>query len=918
MTAQAAEHSRFYQRISRRYADALPLLPAGLPSGAHIQQLYQQLHAEHNDCDTALRITRNIVIHRLIELDCAQPDYSVKDITFCLTELAAFCTQTALDHHATALEAKHGKPLNPDGTPASFWVMGMGKLGARELNASSDIDLICLHSDQGETQGDSTERGRISNAEYFAKLVRGMSKTIADVTEHGFCFRTDLALRPNGNSGPPSISLPSLEQYLFKRGREWERFAWLKSRVVAARPALTTEQGMQLRDVVLPFVFRSQLDYKVFEALRGLHRKIRSQSQQHASNRPERLHDVKLGRGGIREIEFTVQLLQVVRGGQFPELRHRSTLKALNALTSAGLMEANTASALADAYCFLRQVEHRIQYLDDQQTHVLPTNPDDLAWIAHSLGFDDVAAFQKQLSHHRQIVSTEFDALLGGADSTQTELEDATEWDALITTLTQDNADESHELAKALQRWHDSSTIQRVGESGQLRLQQLIEQTLLRLHDGRIHATTVHRLLDWLTTIARHEHYLALLLERPYVFDRLLKVLGAARWPAKYLMRQPGVIDELASPNLHERFDPANFANSLSIRHQVFAKTGENTEETLLNVLRRAYHSEMFSILVRDLEGLISVEQVADDLTALAQIIVETALQWCWPFVSKKHRDNPQIAIIAYGKTGGKELGYGSDLDIVFAYEDDHPAAPEAYAALVRKFITWMSVQTGEGNLFDVDTALRPNGNSGLLITSFDSYARYQQQRGSNTAWTWEHQAMTRARCMVGTHDMHQRFDAIRQSVLTAERDIDSLRQEIADMRAKMYEANKPASSVFDIKHSHGGMIDVEFVVQFFVLAYSRQHPELIENKGNIALLERVEAAGLLPAGVGTAAATAYRELRRVQHHARLDDRPGRVSRSSNGDSSDSGHSLQSCETAICQLWQAAGLAAYTAPSAQL
>lgn len=909
----AACRSRFFQRTQRRYGQLLSLLPSGLPERADIVQLYAQLLTEYPDCGDALRITRNLIIHRLIALDCARADYPVSSITACLTELAAFCTQTALDYHAAALEARHGIPLNPDGTAASFWVMGMGKLGARELNASSDIDLICLHSSHGETQGDSSGRGRISNAEYFARLVRDMSKTIAEVTEHGFCFRVDLALRPNGKSGPPSMSLPALERYFLKHGREWERFAWLKSRVTAARPALTKSQGMQLREAVLPFVFRSRLDYRVFEALRGLHRKIRSQSSRKASQRSQQLHDVKLGRGGIREIEFTVQLLQVVRGGQFPELRHRATLKALDALTGAGLMPAETAAALGEAYCFLRRVEHRIQYLDDRQTHVLPTDADDLAWIARTLGFADTAAFQAELKRHQTIVSTEFDMLLGGADATQNELEDATEWETLTAGFADADTGGEHRLAQTLQRWHNSSTIQRLGESAQHRLQQVMEQMLLRLQTGRSDAATVTRLLDWLNTIARHEHYLALLLERPHVFDRLLRVLGAARWPAKYLVRQPGVIDELASPDiLHQRFNAEHFARSLQIRRSVFSRTGEDTEETLLDVLRRAYHAEMFSILVRDLEDCISVEEVADDLTALAEAVIRTTLQWCWRFVSRKHRKQPQIAVIAYGKTGGKELGYGSDLDLVFAYEDDDPSAPEAYAALVRKFITWMSVQTGEGKLFDVDTALRPNGNSGLLITSFDSYANYQQQRGSNTAWTWEHQAMTRARCLVGTPVMQQRFDTIRTSVLTAKRDIDSLRREIADMRGKMYAAKQPRAGFFDIKHSHGGMIDVEFAVQFFVLAYSRQQPELIENKGNIALLERVEAAGLLPAGVGTAAAAAYRELRRVQHHARLDDRPGRVSRNSNANSSETSHSLQSCETAICQLWQAAGLALYT------
>lgn len=918
-----AQYSRFYQRIARRYSAEIDLLPpAILPQYDDMQALFTAIYAQHpDDLGSALRITRNVVMQRLIELDCAQPDYSVEDVTLGYTDLAAFCTQTALSHAYEQLIERHGRPMQADGQPACFWVMGMGKLGARELNASSDIDLICLHSARGETEhtNDTTDTGRriktISNTEFFSKLVRQMSTLIADVTEHGFCFRVDLALRPHGKSGPASMSLAALEKYLLKDGREWERFAWLKSRVIASTVPLSNTHGAQLRNIVLPFVFRSQLDYKVFESLRSLHQKIRKQADKVSAHLNPRQHDVKLGRGGIREIEFTVQLLQVVRGGQFPELRHRSTLKALVALAAAGLMDADIAQQLADAYCFLRRVEHRIQYLDDQQTHTLPTSEADVDWIAHSLGFDDTSSFYDTLAQHCNTVMAEFDVLLGGANPESNEVEN-NDWDSIIedfegtnaiantphSPLSAEEQTATEELLQYIQRWRTGKALEKFGDSTQERVKQLVEQALHKLQQRTTDALAVRRFIDWMETILRYEHYLALLLERPNVLDRLLNILGAALWPTKYLMRHPGVIDELASPDLlQERFDPQRLRDSLRTRYDVFAKTGENTEETLLDVLRRAYHAETFAILARDLEGRTSVEEVSDDLSLLADIIAETTLHWAWQFVSKRHRDTPQVAIIAYGKSGGKELGYGSDLDVVFAYEDDDPAAPEAYAALVRKFITWMTVKTGEGELIEVDTALRPNGNSGLLITSFDSYANYQQQRGSNTAWTWEHQAMTRARCMMGSDAMHQHFERIREQVLTAERDIDSLRHEITDMRRRMHEANRPPTGQFDIKHSHGGMIDVEFVVQFFVLAYSKQHPELIENKGNIALLERIERAGLLPTHCGVKAGNAYRELRRLQHRARLDDQAGRIPPDT----------VQAESHAIQQLWQYAGLAAY-------
>ena len=353
--------------------------------------------------------------------------------------------------------------------------------------------------------------------------------------------------------------------------------------------------------------------------------------------------------------------------------------------------------------------------------------------------------------------------------------------------------------------------------------------------------------------------------------ERLLRVLGAARWPARYVRQHPGVIDELASPGLmQQRFDAAAFEQTLHERLAALASTGEDDEETLLDLLRRAHHAEVFRTLARDVEGALTVEQVADDLSALADATLRVAIQWCWARYRKRHRSQPALGVIGYGKLGGKELGYGSDL--VFVFDDDVPAAPDIYSGFARKLITWFTTRTGEGDLFEIDTALRPNGNSGLLVTSFAAYASYQQQRGSNTAWTWEHQAMTRARYVCGLPQLAPRFDAVRHAVITAERNRPALRDEIAAMRHKMRAAHATPPGVFDIKQSAGGMIDAEFSVQYLVLAHARQHPQLEPNLGNIALLQRAEAAALLPAGAGQAAANAYRALRHAQHIARLNE----------------------------------------------
>lgn len=874
-------YSRCVQRIRRRYAEQLPLLAAGAPLRASMRATLDALLASGLETGAALRVLRQLVMERLVVLDCdgaCERQAPLTVVTRAMTELAELALDVAMLASRETLDAMHGAPQTPAGERAQMWVVGMGKLGARELNVSSDIDLIYVYDHDGETAGRADGRGQISNHEYFARQVKAVFSLIGDATEHGFVFRVDLALRPHGGSGPAAISLGALEDYFQAQGREWERFAWLKSRVVAPLDCLRSGLPQALRSSVLPFVFRRYLDYSVFDALRILHRQIREHAAKRCAGHPERANDVKMSRGGIREIEFTVQLLQVVRGGQFPELRTRPTVDALQRVASAGLMPQDTADALARAYDFLRRVEHRIQYLDDQQTHVLPTRDDDLGWIAATLGFHHCGDFLSELDAHRELVAGEFDRLLGGQTACKG-CDNGTGAPAqLDDLLEQPPAQWPAQFRARLALWRAHPRVLALREDSRARLTRLVQSTGQWLLEGAVTEEAAVRLLDWMEPLLRRESYLALLLERPAVHERLLRLLGAAKWPARYLLQHPGVIDELASDDmLHERFDPPSFTRDLQQRLAALKRTGEDDEESCLNLLRRAHHAEVFRTLARDVEGVLTVEQVADDLSALAEAILILTTDWCWQRLKNKHRETPQFAIIAYGKLGGKELSYGSDLDIVFVYDDADERAPEVYAALVRKLITWLTIKTGEGDLFEIDTALRPNGNSGLLVTSFDAYSRYQQQRGSNTAWTWEHQAMTRARFVLGDASLRQCFDEVRRGVITAPRDVPALRDEIVAMREKVRSAHPVKGEYFDVKHSTGGMVDAEFAVQFLVLAQSARHPELIGNVGNIALLQRAEQAGLLPAGVGQNAASAYRELRRVQHNARLNEALPRV-----------------------------------------
>ena len=921
-----AAYSRFVQRVRRRYPQELDCLPPGEPVHASLQLGLARLRERGLPMPAALRVLRQLVLERLVVLDCEQ-GASLATVTRAMTELAELALDAACTLAFAELDGLYGAPLAeaPEPLPvrlrttgepgeatkveataqptapvrAQMWVIGMGKLGARELNVSSDIDLIYVYDADGETAGNAQGRNKISNHEYFGKAVKHIYNTVGETTEHGNVFRVDLALRPNGNSGPSAVSLGALEGYFLVQGREWERFAWLKSRVIAPAACMHNQGTNGLRSAVLPFVFRKYLDYNVFDALRTLHRQIREHAAKRAAGNPGRANDVKLSRGGIREIEFTVQLLQVVRGGQFPELRRRPTLDALPRLAQAGLMPAETANALARAYVFLRRVEHRIQYLDDQQTHVLPTRDDDLAWIARTMGHGDCCGFLHELDAHRELVAQEFDTLLGGNGKRECNgggcggpravTAPPPELEGLLEQLPAG-------FRERVAEWRTHPRVIALRDEARARLFRLIQRTAQWLGEGHVTEEAAVRLVNWLEPLLRRESYLALLLERPSVHEQLLHLLGAARWPARYLLQHPGVIDELVgNALLAERFVVADFERELALRLASLRSTGEDDDETLLNLLRRAQHAETFRTLARDVEHRITVEQVADDLSALADSVLRISAQWCWSRLKNRHRETPQFAIIGYGKLGGKELGYGSDLDIVFVFDDDDERAPEIYAAFVRKLINWLTVKTGEGDLYEIDTALRPNGNSGLLVTSFDAYAAYQQQRGSNTAWTWEHQAMTRARFVLGSAALQARFDAVREAVITSPRDPVALRAEIVTMRERVRSAHRTREGQFDVKHSPGGMVDAEFAVQYLVLAYSAQHPELVGNVGNIALLQRAEQVGLLPASVGQAAADAYRELRRVQHRARLDEVPTEVVPPA----------LQAEQRAVLALWHA-------------
>jgi len=904
-TIKGVDYSRFVRRVRARYGALSDKLEPGLINIAILNRAFDSLIQIFTKPDDALRVLRQLALERIAYLDC-ECSKTLDEITAMMTVLAEWSLTKAFELSFDELSRKFGVPCNVVGQQAKFWIIGMGKLGAFELNVSSDIDLIYIYDQEGETKplicanNDDPSKHvednlinssspntfqSISNHVFYSKLVQHIQRLLDTITEHGRVFRIDLALRPNGMSGPSVMCLDALEEYLHSHGREWERFAWLKSRVVA--PTSFAGLPAELSQIVVPFVYRKYLDYQVFDSLRHLHGQIKAQSIKNALGRPERLNDIKLGKGGIREIEFITQLLQVVRGGQFPELRVRPTLEALSLLSQTRQMSVNSANSLQNAYKFLRRLEHRIQYLDDQQTHLVPTDESDLFWLSSSMGFTCTDELLSNLEHHRSVVSTEFSLLLGLTPDSPNGLNR----DAIAKTPKSIPTGEFRAVLEAkevieLELPKESALTSRVEallrhprveqlkEASQKKLRTLIRQTVEWVTQDHALEVGAIRWCDWMESLLRREIYLSLLLERPTIHRNLIYLLGASRWATRYLNLHPGVIDDLADPQiLLQRFNAQSFKSMLLKRMDALKESDPTDEEAVLNALRRAHQSELFQCLARDLSGKISLQEVGDDLSALAESVIQICAQVVWSRLKISHTPMPCFGIVGYGKLGGKELGYGSDLDIVFIYDDLDPNAAQIYSTFAKKIIHWLSVKTTSGDLYEIDTALRPNGNSGLLVTQFDAFENYQLQRGSNVAWLWEHQAMTRARVVLGDDSFKERFNSIRHRVLTTERDLDLLAQEIVSMRSRLQHAHAVKPDQFDLKYSPGAMIDVEFAVQYLVLGYSCKFPDLADNIGNIGLLKKAQTLGLISEELATVCIEAYKTYRYAQHRARLDER---------------------------------------------
>jgi glutamate-ammonia-ligase adenylyltransferase len=889
--AKAADYSRYFGRLLA--ADPGILTPERLEQPWEGPGMQAELAAagitDDRTLGRALRRLRQRVMACLIARDLSGRA-TLDEVVTTVTALAEIAIRTAVDRLHGELAAVHGEPRSvSDGRVQQLHVVGMGKLGGAELNASSDIDLVLVYPDEGETDGPRP----LSNHEFFTRLARRLINALNEWTEDGFVFRVDTRLRPYGDSGPLVVSFEMLENYLITQGRAWERYAWIKGRV------LTGDQSAVLMAMVKPFVFRRHLDYSAFASMRSLHSQVR-----HEVSRRDRFDNIKLGPGGIREIEFTVQVFQLIRGGHERSLQQQPTLPVLAALGERGFIEAPAVAELRDAYVFLRNLEHRLQYRDDQQTQELPTDPDELGLVAQSLNFADARSFTAELARHRAAVSRHFESIFGEEDINEHPLaelwhmppEDAAAAEERLSAM---GYTQAPEICRRLSLFRHGSRYRQMPADSQRRLDRLVPAAIAAAVTRRSPDATLERLLGLFESISRREAYLALLHEYPHALDRVADLMSASPWVAQYITQHPILLDELldARTLLAKPDWPA-----LQAALRASLATAEGDIERQMDMLRHFKNTQTLHCIAQDLAGTLPLETLSDHLSDLASLILEEVLQLSWRGLRQRHRDHPLFAVVGYGKLGGKELGYASDLDIVFVYDDPAPEAAENYARLAQRINNWLTSVTAAGILYETDLRLRPDGVSGLLVTPLDTMRRYQL----NQAWLWEHQALTRARAVAGDTGIGRAFEQLRCEVLCAPREQAALRDGILDMRQKMLEAHPNNSTLFDLKHDPGGIIDVEFMVQYLVLGHACRHRELTANAGNLALLKTAAGLGLAGVAQAEAARAAYRQFRELQHQLRLaGERYARVEPQRIADSA----------AAVTALWQSLfGGPAETAP----
>ena len=858
-------------------------------NGSFDKALRESIDACHDEAESmrCLRIFRRRETVRAAWRDLA--GWSSLDETLGhMSELADVSIQAAVAFAHQRLAMNHGEPLNADSEPQSLLVLGMGKLGGFELNFSSDIDLIFLYPESGTTSGSRS----ISNEQFFQRLGQSVIRMLDKVTEDGFVFRVDMRLRPFGESGPLVMSLAAFEAYLQQHGRPWERYAFIK-----ARPVTGSAADMELfRQILRPFVYRRYLDYGVFETLRDMKQMIEVEAGQESLTT-----DIKRGRGGIREIEFITQCFQLLRGGADPSLRDTALQVVLPRLTVTRQLQSRAVDELVSAYRFLRTVENRLQEWRDQQVHSLPQGDTERSRLAYAMGFNDWNSLMVEIDRQRDCVEGLFAKQFAGADSDGDGASDENlralwaqrlESNVSIELLASqgyENPQRARDLLDALFR---ASFVKRLDVAGRRRLDHLMPAVIQEAGAHKRSVTVLQRLIMVIEAVGLRSAYLALLNENRTALRRLADVCSRSEFLARQVADHPLLLDELIDPDISDRLPTrASLEKALAER---MAAIPDDELEGQMDALRQFQRSAVFLVAVADLGGSLPLMKVSDHLTGIAEVVLDCCVAMARRDMIARH-GTPRLhngqeagfAVVAYGKMGGIELGYGSDLDLVFVHDSDGDAGMtdgsrpldtgHFFARMSRRVVHLLSTQTSSGLLYEVDMRLKPSGKGGLLVTSLKAFETYQRQ----TAWTWEHQALLRARAVAGEDSVRGKFEAIRRQILCSCVRQEELRRDIVEMRERMYrERGAGEQSGFDIKKDRGGITDIEFLVQFLVLNSVARHPQLVEYSDVIRQLESLVAEDMIDKSEAAILRETWLAYRSRVHHLALAHRSERVDES--------------------------------------
>jgi glutamate-ammonia-ligase adenylyltransferase len=816
---------------------------------------------------------------------------SLEETTGDLSEFADAVLDGALSLLQPWLSASLGTPTSATGRPQSLVIIAMGKLGAHELNFSSDIDLIFAVPESGQTQGGRRE---LTNEEFFTRLGQRLIHALSASTSEGMVFRVDMRLRPFGQSGPLVMTFNAMEAYYQTHGREWERYALIKARAAAGDRA----RGQELLQGLQPFVFRRYLDYAAFESLRSMKALI---SQEVSSKGLQ--NDVKLGPGGIREVEFIAQAFQLIRGGREAPLRDRRLLRILERLSQRGHLPPAVTGELANAYRFLRDTEHRLQEMDDRQTQALPRDTMGRMRLAYSMGFSDWDAYLEALDGHRTRVQEHFQEVFAlPHEGVPAEHPLSAVWLSTVDPkratqiLSEAGFDEPDGVLEALVRLRECYSVRVMSSVGRQRLDRLMPLILAATGSAEQPRQTLERVLGLIESVARRSVYLVLLIEHAEVLAQLVKLCALSPWISRQITRFPLLLDELLDPrSLYAPPDRGALERELSGQ---LADVPEGDMEQEMEVLRAFKQANVLRVAAADAANALPLMRVSDHLTEIAEVILQQVLALAWRDLARQYGEprcrvegdaiRPGFVIVAYGKLGGIELGYGSDLDLVFLHGsrggDQHTRGERPvdntvfFARLGKRLIHLLTTATPGGVLYEVDSRLRPSGAAGLMVASMEAFDEYQRKE----AWTWEHQALVRARVVAGDEALAERFRGLRRAVLCRPRDPRQLREEVSHMRERMRtELSKAKRGEFDLKQDAGGIADIEFMVQYGVLLWAARHPEILRWTDNIRLLESFASAGLLPEEDEAFLADAYRAFRAQVHIRALQERPAVLSKES-------------------------------------